>query len=53
MKYETRAKSFKGAAQWIEVKKEEFAKYGFLYHGMNNLIYSQFLQHIHTVKKIK
>lgn len=33
MKYKTRAKSFNGAVQWMEVKKEEFAKYGFLYHG--------------------
>lgn len=38
MKYKTRAKSFNGAVQWMEVKKEEFAKYGFLYHGMIDLI---------------
>lgn len=35
MKYETRAKSFKGAVQLIEVKKDEFAKYGFLYQGID------------------
>lgn len=38
MKYKTRAKSFKGAVLWMEVKKEEFAKYGFLYQGMIDLI---------------
>lgn len=34
-KYRTRAKSFDDCkVDWLKDKKEEFAKYGFLYHGM-------------------
>lgn len=35
-KYKTRAMSFDGADKWLEVKKEEFAKYGFLYKGVGS-----------------
>lgn len=36
MKYRTRAKSFNDCkVDWLKDKKEEFARYGFLYHGMN------------------
>lgn len=38
MNYKTRAKSFKGAVLWMEVKMKEFAKCGFLYQGMIYLI---------------
>lgn len=38
MNYKTRAKSFKGAVLWMEVKMKEFAKSGFLYQGMIYLI---------------
>lgn len=38
MNYKTRVKSFKDPVQWMEVKKEEFAKYGFVYQGMIDLI---------------
>lgn len=35
MKYRTRAKSFNDCkVDWLEDKKEEFARYGFLYQGM-------------------
>lgn len=32
--YNTRAKSFDGAGNWLEVKKNEFAEFGFLYKGI-------------------
>lgn len=35
MNYKTRAKSFKGAVLWMEVKMKEFAKCGFLYQGFD------------------
>lgn len=35
MNYKTRAKSFKGAVLWMEVKMKEFAKSGFLYQGFD------------------
>lgn len=35
-KYKTRAMSFDGADKRLEVKKEEFAKYGFLYKGVGS-----------------
>lgn len=38
MNYKTRAKSFEGAVLWMEVKRREFAIYGFLYQGMIDLI---------------
>lgn len=31
MKYKIRVKLFKGVVLWMEVKKEEFVKYGFFY----------------------
>lgn len=35
MKYRTRAKSFNDCkVDWLKDKKEEFARYGFLYQGM-------------------
>lgn len=35
MNYKTRAKSFEGAVLWMEVKRREFAIYGFLYQGID------------------
>lgn len=54
MKYRTRAKSFNDCnVDWLKDKKEEFARYGFLYQGrtISDFVLFSLLCHIHTIQK--
>lgn len=52
--YRTRAKSFNDCkVDWLKDKKEEFARYGFLYQGRTicDFVIFSLLCHIHTIQK--
>lgn len=54
MQYRTRAKSFNDCkVDWLKEKKEEFARYGFLYQGITiwDFVIFFLLWHIHTIQK--